>query len=309
MNQREDKPVRRLRAVRSHAQEQAAGQLRRETAETVLPGSPRVGALDALLREVDGLRLTLETDLSLAAAAVEAGAPGIAADIIDGDRDGLQAFESRALGHLADLAGQHTDPAARRRWWSHVPAAPFVAAAAMVGFLVGVVPQTLGSAPDEVQTAPASASQSLAQLTELAANGETGEVRDAATALHSQLMALIAQAGTNPDAARQGLLMLSAERAVIAESGDSQALGDVLAASNRLSDLILQALPASVRTTASKPKVKVLVVATRAPSSQATPKPSVSPSAKSTPKPSSSPTPSSSPSDPGVLPTDAPVHP
>jgi len=169
------------------------------------------------------------------------------------------------------------------------------------------VPQSVDSTPSQVTASAAAATQSLEELTELAALGQTSEVRDAATTLHSQLMALLAQAGTDPEAARQGLLLLSAERDAIAQSGDSQALGDVLAASTHLTNLILQALPASVRTTAPKHQV-IVVVATTAPPRQPAPKPSSSSSAA--PKPSSSPTPSSSPSsDPGVLPTDAPVHP
>ena len=118
MTERGSRPVRRLRSVRPPVTD--------ETAASILPGHPRVGALDALLREVDGLRLTHETDLTLAAAAVEAGAPESAVDIIDSDRDSLHTFESRALGHLSDLAA---GPVVRRHSrWSRVPAAPFVAA-------------------------------------------------------------------------------------------------------------------------------------------------------------------------------------
>jgi hypothetical protein len=309
MNKGGGKPVRRLRAVPPQTPTVAP----RETAETVLPGLPRVGALDALLREVDNLRLSLETDLSLAASAVEAGAPGIAADIIDSDRDGLRAFEARALGHLSDLAEVTAVPAPRRRWWTHVPAAPFVAAAAVVGFLVGVGPQNLGGATDQMTATPASASQSLAQLTELAATGKTSQVRDAAVTLHSQLMALVGQAMTDPAAAQRGLAMLLAERAVIAQSGDSQALGDVLAASTHLSNLIIQALPASARavaTTPVQPTVGVVVPTTTPTAKPSTaPTPSTKPTTKPTNKPSATPStstkpaPSSSPSDPGVLPT------
>jgi hypothetical protein len=304
--------MRRLRAA--HPKPPAAAP--RETAETVLPGLPRVGALDALLREVDSLRLTLETDLSLAASAVEAGAPGIAVDIIDSDRDGLRAFEARALGHLSDLAEDTDERTAARRWWTRVPAAPFVAAAALVGFLVGVGPQNLGGSSGQVSTTQASASQSLAQLTELAATGNTSQVRDAAVNLHSQLMALVAQAKTDPAAAQRGLAMLIAERAVIAQSGDSQALGDVLAASTDLSNRIIQALPASIRTaTATPPPVTVAVPTNRptarpstAPSSAASSKPSTKPSAK--PSSSAKPQPSSSPTkDPGVLPSNPAVGP
>lgn len=287
MGEQDGKPVRRLRAARAAAGPEQA----RETAESVLPGLPRVGALDALLREVDSLRLSLETDLTLAAAAVEGGAPQIAVDIIDSERAGLRAFESRALDHLSDLAHPAQDEVATRRWWTRIPAAPFVAAAAVVGFLVGVVPHTGIATTGQLSASPASASQSLATLTRLAADGQTSQVRDAAATLHSQLMVLIGQAGSDPNAARQGLLLLASERAVITQSGDSQALRDVLAASTSLSNQILNALPANVRTFAPTPP-PVVVVAAPSPSPAATssPKPTTKPTTKPTSKPTSKPT-------------------
>jgi hypothetical protein len=289
----------------------------RETAETVLPGIPRVGALDALLREIDGLRLTLETDLSLAASAVDAGAPQVAIDIIDSDRDGLRAFSSRALDHLADLADEsdgadraHGANRGRRRWWTRVPAAPFVAAAAVVGFLVGVVPHSSGgSTPSAISADPASANQSLQQLTRLAADGQTSEVRTAAAALHSQIMQLVEQAYTDPAAAQQGLRLLSIERAVIAESGDSQALRDVIAASTHLSNLII----ASIRSKPATPTTVAMPTPVRPkPSSTPAAKATAKPAPKATPKasPSAKPQPSRSPSDePTVLPTGPSVQP
>jgi hypothetical protein len=288
MSEQDGKPVRQLRAARAAAGPEQV----RETAESVLPGLPRVGALDALLREVDSLRLSLETDLTLAAAAVEGGAPQIAVDIIDSERAGLRAFESRALDHLSDLAHPAQDEPVTRRWWTRIPAAPFVAAAAVVGFLVGVVPHTGIATPGQLSASPASASQSLATLTRLAADGQTSQVRDAAATLHSQLMVLIGQAGSDPNAARQGLLLLASERAVITQSGDSQALRDVLAASTSLSNQILNALPANVRTFAPTPPPVVVVVAAPSPSPSTTssPKPTTKPTTKPTSKPTTKPT-------------------
>lgn len=63
----------------------------------------RVPELAALLGEIDALRTTLETDLSLVVAAVEAGAEDLAGELVDGDRDELRAFSSRAAVHLAAL--------------------------------------------------------------------------------------------------------------------------------------------------------------------------------------------------------------
>lgn len=297
MSEREGKPVRRLRALRP--------EVTLETAATILPGSPRVGALDALLREVDSLRLTLETDLSIAAAAVEAGAPGIALDIIDSDREGLQAFEDRALGHLSVLSD--AQQARRRRF--RVPAVPFVAAAALVGFLVGVVPDTL-SGPDQIATSAVAANGSLEQLQDFAANGSTSQVREAAETLHEQLLAVVAQAGSDPEAAQHALLLLSYERDAIVQSGDSDALHDVLLQSTALANKIRNALPATVRS--GVPAAPVVAAPTTsaspAPKPPPSPKPSAAPKPSPKPSPSASPKPSSSPSsEPAVLPTANPA--
>jgi hypothetical protein len=289
MSEQDGKPARRLRAVRAAEPAETAP----ETAASLLPGLPRVGALDALLREVDSLRLSLETDLTLAASAVEGGHPQLALDIIDGERTGLHSFENRALGHLRELAEEQPAPEESRRWWTRIPVAPFVAAAAVVGFLVAAVPQT-GGTPQEINAAPTSASQSLAALTRLAADGQTSQVRDAATTLHSQLLSLVGQAGTDPVAARQGLLLLASERAVIAQSGDSQALRDVLAASTSLSNLIFNALPVAVRPSPTTPAV-TLVAPSPQPTKQATAKPSATASPKSSSKPTAKPSSSQAP--------------
>ena len=277
-DERKDSRVRRLRPRRATPVAPA-----RETAASVLPGVPRVGSLDALLREVDSLRLTLETDLTMAASAVEAGAPQIAIDIIDADRRGLTTFEDRALDHLLDLSDAVPAPRSGSRWQA---AAPFVAAAAVVGFLVGGVPtSTVPASVRDLRSA--SASNNLTRLTDAAAAGETNNVLDAANDLHEQLEEVLAQAKTDPAAARAALVLLSAERAAIEQSTshDSPALRAVLAQSARLSSLIFQALPHSVRTTLPTPAVPV-IQPQPTPSPTAAPKPKPSPSASPAPAPS-----------------------
>ena len=306
MTERGSRPVRRLRSVRPPVTD--------ETAASILPGHPRVGALDALLREVDGLRLTLETDLTLAAAAVEAGAPESAVDIIDSDRDSLHTFESRALGHLSDLAA---GPVVRRHSrWSRVPAAPFVAAAAIICFLVGVVPSNVTAGPGEVAPNSVSAQSSLEQLTTFAAQGETNQVRVTSVTLHDQIARLISQANNDPEAAQQALLMLSYEREAIVSSGDSAELRDVLAAGANLAARIRNALPSRIRNGVPLAPAFVAPTATSSPQASAKPSPTPSPSAKPSPTPSpsakasSSPTPSPSESGgPVGVPTNRAPHP
>ena len=253
---------------------------------------PRVEALDALLREVDDLRLTLETDLSLAASAVESGEPGLAADILGGDRAVLHVFEDRALAHLAQLDSPAAlDSAPRQRIWAQVHAAPIVAAAALVGVLIGVVPHTLGPGSDPSSRTVA-ASDSLERIQELAESGNADEVRAASAQLHRQLAGVVANAQSDPAAAQTALLLLSYEQSAIVRSGDSRALADVLRQSQALAAAIVAALPKSARPAAPRLTVVVEPKASAAPtpSPTAAPKPKASPAASPKPSPSSSPT-------------------
>lgn len=265
-----------------------------ETPESILPASPRVKALDALLREVDGLRLTLETDLSLAASAVEAGHPGLAADILDSDRSSVAAFETRALGHLDDLAAEH-DPVVvplRRHRVGIATLSPFVAAAAVIALVLGLAPKA-GTPSDDAAT-PVAAVQAIDALQEAAASGDTSTVRAASIQLHEQLLAVAAVAGDNPEMAQQALLMLSAEREAIVASGDMAALQDVLRKSTQLANQIRNALPRKVRVTVPAPPA--VVAPAPSPSSSPSPKPKPTPSSSPAPKPTPTSSPSASPS-------------
>ena len=269
-----------------------------ETPESILPGTPRVKALDALLREVDGLRLTLETDLSLAASAVEAGQPGLAADILDSDRSSVAGFEARALGHLETLSAER-EPAVvplRRRRVGLATLSPFAAAAAVVALVLTLAPKA-GTPSDEPQSRVAAVA-AIDTIQEAAASGDTSTVRAASIQLHEQLLAAVAVAADNPEMAQQALFLLSAEREAIVASGDMAALQDVLRKSAALTHRIRNALPRSVRATVPAPAV--IVAPTTSPQASSSPapkpKPSTSPSAAPKPTPSKSPSASPSPS-------------
>lgn len=283
----------------------------RESAESVLPEVPRVGALDALLREIDGLRLTLETDLTLAAAAVETGQPRLAADIIDSDRKGLQAFEGRALGHLEQLATP------RRR--VRVPAAPFVAAAAVAGFLLGVVPHLTGpSQNDTTNVSSASPTQSLMLLEEATTNGDTAQALEAVNILHGQLTPILLQAKTDPAAAAQALALLSQEQHLLAGAPDAPALIAALQTSRQLTStlrsllrvipsptpvIVVVAPPASPRATygpTASPRATTRTAASPAPAPK--------PTATTAPRPTGTPAPSPSASQQGPLPGAPSLH-
>ena len=265
--------------------------------------APRVEELDALLRQVDDLRLTLETDLSLAASALEACAPELALDVVDSDRAELASFERRALENLDDLELRSHR---RTRSWIPAHAASIAVAAGLVGLLAGVVPQAV--APRQPATSNVSAGAALERLQELAEEGDASEIREASAALHAQLAAVVAAAKTDPAAARTALLLLSYEQHAIVSSGDVAELGDVLRQSQALARKIRAALPVSVRSSLPRPAAEAPIAepqptASPRPTTSVTPapRPSASPSAAPSPtkSPTGSPKPTSSPRDDG----------
>ena len=257
-------------------------------------GEPRIAELDALLREVDNLRSTMRRDFALAATAAEAGADDLAGWLLLGEDGEVRAFEERALAHLSALetamAGPDVAvPAPRRRSSRMLPAAPLVAAAAAVfGFLTGVVPGTGGT------TSPGTSNpalQSYAQLTELASNGASASrISAAAARFHADLAPLVASGGNNPAATEKAIALLQSERAVIAGEADSPALRAVLAQADAL---VLRLQAALSRRTARQ--VLPLAPVTQGDQRHASTAPKSSPAAKSSPSPSASPKPSPKP--------------
>lgn len=298
--------------------------------------SPRVDDLAALLRDLDALRLTVSTDMSLAAAALDAGAPDVAGSVVDGDRAALLAFEQRALRHLAKLEEQASTPEPalpvlpRPRQRSRaartlLPAGPLLAAAAA---LLGVLGATLPTAgADEVTTRPASArtaAASYAELQRLTLDGaDDARVRRAAERLQSELEGIVAAAATDPVAAQQALALLEQEAGALDGLAGQDALSQVIADVRALVARLKAALPPAPRTprapavsqpgvrTLSTPAVPepMLLPAAPEPSAKPSPQPEPSPEASEEAKPEpspeqASPSPSTAPSganEPGLL--------
>lgn len=266
---------------------------------------PRIAELDALLREVDDLRCTMRRNLSLAATAVEAGADDLAGWLLLGEGGQVRAFEERALAHLDALEARSAGPdpvfeapaaPAARRTSRMLPAAPFVAAAAaVVGFLTGVVPGTGGTPVTSPRTSNA-ALDSYAHLTRLASDGASASrISDAAKRFHADLAPLVAAAGSNPAAAEKAIALLQSERAVIAGEADSPALRAVLAQA----DALVRRLQATLPRRSIRQVVPLASVAPQdEPRASSSPKssPKASPSPSPSPSPKSSPSPSPSPS-------------
>lgn len=263
---------------------------------------PRIAELDALLREVDGLRSTLRRDLTLAATAAEAGADEFAGWLLLGDDGHVRTFEERALGHLQQLEAEERAeadevvlaiPAPRRRR-RMLPAAPMVAAcAALFGFLTGSVPGLPSSQP----TSPATSNVALdsyAKLTSLATSGASDmRISEAAMQFHADLAPLVAQAQHNPAAAEKAIALLNSERFVIAAGSDSPELRAVL----RQADLLVARLQATLPRTPRRVTVAVPAQqpAKKSTTTKSSPAPKPTPSPTASPKPSPAPSPASAP--------------
>ncbi|MDQ1746171.1 MAG: hypothetical protein QOD07_434 [Frankiaceae bacterium] len=299
--------------------------IRREAAprRAVEPGTRGAEALDALLGEVRELRMTFVADLSTAAGAVEAGAPDVAADILDADRDELARFFRVADERLRELerAAHREVPAnvvpmptrspsrTRRRVAVALPAVPLVGALTMAAAAAGVLPvpgtSTSTGTSHHGTSAIAAESNALRQFESVVNSDPSAQqVIAAADKLHRQIVALMATSKGDPAQANAIAQLLQAEQDLLLRAQPPGAQ-TVLAATNSL----ITQLKGHVKTvTPVIAPPKPADVAPK-PASSSSPKPSPSPSKTAKPSPtpthSSSPSPSSSPSsssNPGPLP-------
>ena len=217
---------------------------------------PRVAGLSALLADISTLRTTLQTDLSLAAAALDEGAEDVAGALIAGDAAVVQDFEARAFATLAAMDGR--TPIRHRLGAMHVgamhvggghagggrrrlvPTAPLlVAAAALVGFAVGVVPDPPDPAP--VMSSAAGASYELNRLA--VAGASSAQLRTAAEQLNEEVAAVVAASGGSPAATAEALLLLERGNEVLLEHRDPRQVQGVLTETRQLADQLLSTLP------------------------------------------------------------------
>lgn len=276
---------------------------------------PRVADLSALLGDIDALRLTLQTDLTLTAAALEADAVGLAVELLEGDLAEVRAFGARAAGRIAslDAAEDVGEPVAdevpvvsalpRRRILSAAPL--MAAAAALIGF-VAFVPDRGGvPSPETTMTSAAMAGWELNRLAREGAPDEA--LRLAAMELNDELAELIAQAATDPAAAEQALMLLDSTTEVLAGQDERGLLREVLAEARALRERLRETLPAGrttrgvVRSVGAMPRVEEQAERPRTSGSGAT----------SSPKPSASPkpSPSTAPTSPPPAPSPEPASP
>ena len=269
----------------------------------------RVPELSALLADIDAMRLTLQTDLSLAAAALEAGADDLAGELVTGDLAELRAFAARSASRLELLAAEDVPadelavtPLRRRRILS---AAPLMAAAAA---LIGFVAFSPGRSAPSQDMSLTSATMAGIELNRLAQEGAPDEeLRLAAEELNDELAALIAQAGDDPLAAQQALMLLEQTSEVLAGQGNSGVLRSVMAETRALRALLRETLPVVAQRPArtvrqvARPVVPVLPRVQDQPEKERT---ASSAPPKSSPKPSASPKPA--PASPSPAPSPQP---
>lgn len=223
-------------------------------------GMPRVPGLSALLADISTLRTTLQTDLSLVAAALDEGADEIAGELIAENVVAVQDFEARAFAALEAMDAPLTRKTLTRKTVTRktltrrthgqrgvrrlVPTAPLlVAAAALIGFAVGVVPEP--AAPSPVMSSAAGASYELNRLA--VAGASSAQLRTAAEQLNDEVAAVVAASGGSPAAAAEALLLLERGSEVLIEQGDSRQMQEVLTETRLLADQLRSTLPANLQ--------------------------------------------------------------
>ena len=270
--------------------------------------------IEALLNDVSALRLTLDTDLTVAAAAAESDRIDVAAEIIELDCAEVAKFAERATSKLtmasaeaeAAVADMPEQRRPTRRLRFAMAAAPVTLAAAAIIAVFGV-----SHTDNRVQAQSTTRPQLMATYTtfsELAASNRDPEKFAAiGRQLNNSLALLIAQAANDPRMASQALRILEAEQYLLTRNHPSG--GDALLRQAQALVRQLQAkVPSSVLTlapvpVAPHPPVLTLVVPTSSPTSDGRPTATTSPASKA-PQPAS--TPSPQPSDASATTSPAP---
>jgi hypothetical protein len=256
--------------------------------------------VEDVLRDVADFRLALETDMIIAAAAIDAATPELLAEVLDGERAELATFHDRVLERLADAAA--SDELAlrrdRRKPRLVVRTARYAAVAAAVTAVLGVGGAAVRTAAPETTTASnsralATAQDQYASFSSAVSGSSPGQLRQTAQELHQTLQTLITQHAGDPEVARRTAQLLQAEISLL-EIRDPEGASQVLAQARGLVRLLQHAAPPKVRAS-----VAPILDAVKA-SAKPTPAPKPKPSPTATPKPT--PTASPSPTETNPLP-------
>lgn len=243
-----------------------------------------------VLREVADFRLALETDMIIAAAAVDAESPDVLSDVIDDERLELATFHDRLLIRLAEAAAEDEVALRRERrrsvgtmgWGARVVAAA-AAFVAVLGAGRSIVGPPGGSIAAE-NVAMQNADEHLSDLSSAVTSNSPGAVRRAAQELHKTLETLIAEHADDPGVAERAARLIQAEIALL-QISDPDGASQVLAQARSLAKMLKQAAPEKVRASVA-PVLDPVISPTSSPKATATPKPSptATPTATSSPR-------------------------
>ena len=251
--------------------------------------------VEEVLRDVADFRLALETDMIIAAAAVDAESPELLSEVVDGERLELATFHDRLLTRLADAAAD--DELAQRR--ARRPrrsglATGIAAAAAAAAAIFGAGQAMISPASTLVSDSQAmkDADRSYRDFSTALHSDSASAVHEAADELHDSLEALITEHAGDPEVAQRAAQLLQAEMALL-QINDPDGASQVLARAHRLARLLKRTAPRQVLATVAP----VLDAAmSPKPTKAAKPSPTASPtSTKPTASPSPTPKPTSSP--------------
>jgi hypothetical protein len=272
------------------------------------------------LREIGDLRLTLDMDLTVAAAAMDDDRSDITADVIERDRAELHDFAARAARHLeaaqvadetaaADILPVPAPRSNRRRRTMLSASQAVLAAAACAAVFAGVIPG--GSAPS---TRPIAHTQMEASYAAFAHAARTGSDPQRLVALgasvNRSIRPLIATATNDPVKAIRMLRILQEEQRLLLRlnpAGSAKLLAEARSLLAQLTAVLdaaaLLEAPADSSTTADDP-----AVAEPTPGNEPEPAASESPADSSVPtdQPVAEPQPQDTPT-PGPTPTEEPA--
>jgi hypothetical protein len=250
--------------------------------------------VEDVLREVADFRLALETDMIIAAAAADEGAPELLTDMLDGERAELATFHDRLLDRLADAAASDEVALRRdRRKPARQPSRYVAAAAAAFAILsAGRVVTQPKAHTDSNRVALATANSQYVDLSSAVTSTKPGAVHDAAQQLHATLKTLIAQHAGDPGVAEQAAQLLQAEISLL-QVQDPAGATAAIAQARQLVNMLKRNAPDRVRATVG-PILDAVSPAPTTPSPKPakSPKPSPKPTTAS---PTASPTPTSTP--------------
>lgn len=275
-------------------------------------GRPEDRPIETLLDDVEALRLTLSSDLIVAAAAADAERADIAASVIDSDRDELLAFAARAEQRLAELRDGAVEVAPSTSVRRRVPATSMLAAASLAAIVAaGTIAATSHSAQHATPAAQAhfdaaSLSQSYNAFRRVIdSGGSVNEVLAAARRLHQSIAPLIAAAKNDPSSKQEILTILHEETRALQGNHSSGAF-DVLAAAQALVAQLTNKVHTSIGESVKHHKQPNALQSPQPQPTPDAPQPSVQPSKAPTkpapPKPSGSST-----SSPGTGPAGPPA--